>query len=153
MVGLTGCFDSDEDSGGGDDTTTFDSGGGLDSTAFDSGLGDNDTKAACQIGTTALGLILEGVTRGRRTHEIGEAVSSKLGGEVLSAGCVVGVKTLINHPKRPVSFEWTHSGQTETLDVSGQDLLDQLFPTRPKCSDWLYEALIQSCIKGAIPPP
>jgi hypothetical protein len=54
-----------------------------------------DSAESCTITTAALGAVVALVTKGKELEEIGQAVSSKFGGDVLSSACQLAVETFI----------------------------------------------------------
>ena len=120
------------------------------------------SKDSCTIGTAVLGYVVALATKGRELEEIGEAVSSKFGGDVLSAACETAVTTFINQPQAEVHLTLEEVSGLIRTQVSLDELHKTLSNPPPEPapgSEWVAcfeytNTFSQSlCLRKLIPPP
>jgi hypothetical protein len=103
-------------------------------------------EASCTIGVAALGFAIEAATRGRENFtQVNEFVSSRIGGDALSTGCVLLVESLINRSRQTTSFDLNLSSTTLFRQVDGATLV--------QCLGYLSDVDRTRCYSGEIPPP
>jgi hypothetical protein len=127
--------------------------------AASTGCLHEDSAAQCEIGVAALGLVVQGVTHGRSSEDIGAFLSSQGAGNVLSAACVDLARSLADDPAQTFTFELELSpGVTLDENVWGEALVAPPLPSPPleslvRCLDWEGDFLVQLCFDGTIGPP
>lgn len=142
---LAGCGEDEESTG----------------TSADSTSQPQDFEASCVIGTAVLGVVVALATKGKELEEIGEAVSSKFGGDVLSAACETAVTTFINQPQAEVQLELEDvPGLAPTFSFEQlRKTLTNPPPEPEPGSEWVacygyeYTLARSLCLRKVIPPP
>jgi hypothetical protein len=118
----------------------------------------SSSEDSCAISTAALGLVVALATKGKELEEIGEAVSSKPGGDVLSAACKLAVQKFINEPQAEVPLTLKIPSGPTPLQASLDQIRQALNtpppqPSSDPCLDWEAVEWQNLCLRGIISPP